>query len=117
MRFFRSTHLLMSLSLETLTSMIRTGRPTLVELIDPVNSVVIFLSQITLLRWFTFRLSLSLSCRFRFISSDASICSTMAFPPLKNFNHVAVSVSIDLPSNSKQDGQFHCITYDYSRAD
>ena len=29
-----------------------------------------------------------------FISSDASICSTMAFPPLGNSDHVAVSVSI-----------------------
>ena len=30
-----------------------------------------------------------------FISSDASICSTMAFPPLGNSDHVVVSVSID----------------------
>ena len=36
-----------------------------------------------------------------FISSDASISSTMAFPPLRNSNHVVVSVSIDFPSNSK----------------
>ena len=35
-----------------------------------------------------------------FLSSDASICSTMAFPPLGNFDHVAVSVSIDFPSYS-----------------
>ena len=41
MRFSRSTHLLMSL--ETLTSIIRTGLPILVELIDLVNSVIIFL--------------------------------------------------------------------------
>ena len=32
-----------------------------------------------------------------FISSDASICSTMAFPPLGNSGHV--SVSIEFPSN------------------
>ena len=32
-----------------------------------------------------------------FISSDASICSTMAFPPLENSEHVVVSVSIDFP--------------------
>ena len=31
---------------------------------------------------------LSLSCSFRFISSDATNCSTMAFPPLGNSNHV-----------------------------
>ena len=30
--------------------------------------------------------------------SDASICSTMAFPPLGNFDHVVVSVSIDFQS-------------------
>ena len=36
-----------------------------------------------------------------FISSDASICSTMAFPPLGNSDHVVVSVSIDFPSNSQ----------------
>ena len=56
MRFSRSTHLLIFLSLETLTSIIRTGLPILVELIDLVNSVIIFLSQMTLLRWLTFLL-------------------------------------------------------------
>ena len=30
-----------------------------------------------------------------FLSSDTSICSTMAFPPLGNSDHVVVSVSID----------------------
>ena len=34
-----------------------------------------------------------------FISSDASICSTMAFPPLGNSDHVVVSVFIDFPIN------------------
>ena len=52
-----------------------------------------------------------------FISSDMSICSTMAFPPLGNFVHVVVSVSIDFPINLKQDALFHRIAYDYSRAD
>ena len=52
-----------------------------------------------------------------FISSDDSICLTMAFPPLGNSDHVAVSVSIDFQSNSKWDTPFHCIAYDYSRAD
>ena len=37
MRFSRSTHLLMCLPLETLTSIIRTGLPIPVELIDLVN--------------------------------------------------------------------------------
>ena len=51
-----------------------------------------------------------------FISSDASICSTMAFLPLDNSDHVVVSVSIDFPINSKQDTLFHCMAYDYSCA-
>ena len=51
-----------------------------------------------------------------FLSSDASICSTMAFPPLGNSDHV-VSVSIDFPSNSQRDAPFHRIAYDYSRTD
>ena len=49
-----------------------------------------------------------------FISSDASICSTMAFPPLENSDHVVVSVSIDFPINSKQDTPFHRMAYHYS---
>ena len=52
-----------------------------------------------------------------FLSSDASICSTMAFPPLGNSDHVVVSVSIDVPTKSQQDAPFHRIAYDYSRAD
>ena len=42
------------------------------------------------------------------LSSDASICSTTAFP---------ASVFIDSPSNSQCDAPFHLITYDYSRGD
>ena len=52
-----------------------------------------------------------------FLFSDANICSTMAFPPLGNSDHVVVSVSIDFPINSKQDAPFHRIAYDYSPAD
>ena len=52
-----------------------------------------------------------------FISSDTSICSTMAFPPLGNSDHVVVSVSIDFPTNSQQDAPFYYIAYEYSRAD
>ena len=48
---------------------------------------------------------------------DASICSTMAFPSLANFDHVGVSISIDFPTNSQRDAAFHCIAYDYSHAD
>ena len=52
-----------------------------------------------------------------FFSSDASICSTIAFPPSRNYLHVFVSVSIDFTSNSKQDATLHHIADDYSRAD
>ena len=52
-----------------------------------------------------------------FLSSDASFCSTLVFPPLGNSDHVVVSVSIDFPINSKQDTLFHRVAYDYSRAD
>ena len=52
-----------------------------------------------------------------FIFPDTIICSTMAFPPLGNSDFVAVSVSIDFPTNSKQDAPFHRIAYDYSHAD
>ena len=52
-----------------------------------------------------------------FISSDASICSTMSFSPLANSDHIVVSVSIDFPINSKQDTPFHRVAYDYSRVD
>ena len=42
-----------------------------------------------------------------FFSSDASICSTMAFPPLRSSDHVRVSVSINFAIISKQDTPFH----------
>ena len=110
------------LSSETLTSIIRTRLPILVELIDLVHSVIIFLSQMTLLMvnfssWIPDCDSHSPALLDLFISSDASICSTVAFPPLGNSDHVVVSVSIDFPTNSQQDAPFHRIAYDYSRAD
>ena len=52
-----------------------------------------------------------------FLSSDASNCSTIAFPLLRNSNHVVVSVSIGFPLNSILYAPFHCIAYDYSCAD
>ena len=44
------------------------------------------------------------------------LCSTMAFLPLGNSDHVVVSVSIDFPSNSQRDAPFHCLAYNYSHA-
>ena len=52
-----------------------------------------------------------------FSSSGASICSTMAFPALGNFDHVVVSAPIDFPSNSKRDASFHHVAYHCSRTD
>ena len=43
--------------------------------------------------------------------------TTISFPPLGNSDHVAVSVSIDFPSNSQRNALFHCIVYDYSCGD
>ena len=90
---------------------IRTALLILVELIDLVNSVIIFVSQMTLLGWLTFPLgsqtdSHSPALLDTFVSSDASICSIMAFPPLGNSDHTVVSVSIDFRSNSQQDSCF-----------
>ena len=72
----------------------------------PDNSVIILQSQMTLLRWLTFLLgSLTVTHNTAvldlFVSSYASICSTMVFPPFGNSDHVVVSVSIDFLSNSK----------------
>ena len=52
-----------------------------------------------------------------FISSYSSICSSMGFTLLGNSDHVVVSFLIDLLSNLHRDVLFHCIAYDYSRAD
>ena len=43
--------------------------------------------------------------------------SKMTFPPLGNSDHVAFSVFIDSPPNSKQNVPFHCMSYEHSCAD
>ena len=48
-----------------------------------------------------------------FLFSEASICSGMVFPPLGNSDHIVDPISIDIPSNSKQDAPFHCIAHEY----
>ena len=109
MRFSRPSHP-NCFSLETLKCIIRNGVPILVKLIDLVYSVIIVLSQTTLLRQLTFLLesqtvirdSHSSALLYLFISSGASICSKMAFPSLENSDHVAVSVSIAFRINSNR---------------
>ena len=64
--------------------------------------------QTTLLRWLT--------VLYPDLRQSLFFLSTMAFPPLRNSDHVVVSVSIDFPTNSQQDAPFHRIAYDYSRA-
>ena len=118
MRFSRSTHLLMCLFLETLTSMIRTGQPILVEMIDLVRSAINNLAQmVNFPTLFLDGDSHSPALLDLFISSDTSICSTVVFPPLGNSDHVVVSVSTDFSSNSQQDAPFYHIAYAYSCAD
>ena len=90
----------MHLSLETLTSIVRTGVAILLELIDLVNFVLIFFisNGLTQMVWFPTWIpdcdSHSPGLLDLFLSSDASISSTMAFPPLGNSDHVVFSVSI-----------------------
>ena len=120
MIFSQSTHLLMFLSLESLTFIIRNDLPILVELINLLNAVTIsndLTQMVNFPTWIPDCDSHSPALLDFFLSSDASICSTMAFPPLGNSDHVVVSVSIDFSSNSQQDALFHCIAYDYSCAD
>ena len=112
MRFSGSAHLL-CLFLETLTSIISTGEPVLVELIDSGELFIIFISNdptqvVNFSTWIPDCDSHSLALLDLFLYSDASICSTMAFVPSRNSDHVIVSVSI---------APFHCIAYDYPCAD
>ena len=107
MRFSQSTHLLMFLSLETLTSIIRTDCYNF-SISNDLTQMVNFPTRIPDCD------SHSPALLDLFFSSDANICSTMAFPPLGNSDHVVVSVSIDFPSNYQRDTLFHCIAYDYS---
>ena len=87
---------------------IRNGLPIVVELIDLVNSVIS--NDLTQMVNFSTRIP---DCESHgpalldlIRSSDASICSTVAFPPLGNSDHVAVSVSIDFPTKSERDAHF-----------
>ena len=107
----------MFLFLETLTSIIRAGLPILLELIDLVNTYNFSISNdltqmVNFQTWVPYYDSHSPALLDLFISSDASICSTMALPPLGNSDHVVVSVSINIPSNSQWDAPFHRIAYD-----
>ena len=113
----------MHLSLEALTSIIRPGQPILVKLgelcynFSISNDLTHLTQMVNFPTWIPDCDFHSSALQDLFISSDASICSTMAFPPLGNFDHVVVSVSIYFLSNLQQDATFHCIAFDYSHAD
>ena len=90
----------MFLSLETLTYIIRTGLPILVELTNRVNCYNFSISNgLTQMVNSPTRISdcdsHSPALLDLFSSSDASPCSTMG-----NSDHVIVSNSTDFPSNS-----------------
>ena len=92
------------------------------ELINLVNPVIILISNdltqmVHFPTWFPDCDCHSPALVDLFLSSDASICFTMAFPPLGNSDHVVVPFSIDFPSKSQRDAPFHRLPYDYSRAD
>ena len=106
-----------ALSLKILMSIIRTGLPILLQLIDLVNSVSKNLTQMVHFpTWILDLDSDSPALLDLFLFSDTSICSTMAFPPFGNSDHVAVSVSIDFLSHSQQNSLFNRIAYGYSQA-
>ena len=76
---------------------------------------MIFLSLTNLLRWFHLlleSLTVTLTVLPIWFISDSSICSTVAFPPLWNSDHVVVSISIDFASNSKGIAPSHLAAYD-----
>ena len=113
----------MCLSLETLTSIIRTGSNILVELIDLVNSVIIFLPQTTLLRCLTFLLG-SLTVTLTVLLFWIYLFLLMPVYVLQWVSlHWEILIMLlsqlqfYFPINSKRDPLFHCIAYDYSCAD
>ena len=122
MRFSGSTHLQMCLSLETSTCIIRTGLPILVELIDLVNSVIISLSQMTLLRWLTFLLG-SQTVIFTVLFWSYIFFLTLIFvlQGLSLYWKILVMLSqFPLTFHHIHNGMprfIDCIAYDYSPAD
>ena len=92
----------------------------LLELIDLVNSDIVsnYLSQmVNFPTWIPDGDSHSPTLLDLFISSSVSICSIMAFSSLENSDHNFVSASIGFPSYLHWGAPFHCIAYDYFRAD
>ena len=80
-----------------------------------INSVITFLSQTTLLRWFNFPTwitpcdSHSPTLLYLFLSSDAIICSTMTLTPLGKCHRRVVKLKTGCPVTSH--------SFSYSHAD
>ena len=108
----------MCLFLDTLTSIIRTGGTGRSgELCYNFSISNDLTHMLNLPTWIPDCDSHSPALLVFFLSSDSSICFTLSFPPLRNRDHVVVSVSIDVPSDSHRDALFHCIAYEYSCTD
>ena len=106
MRFSWSTHLLMVL---TLKSIIRTGLLIPVQLIDLVDSVIIFLSKTTLLRWITFLLaskSVILTVLLFWIFYFLTLVFVLKWLSLHWEILIMLSVSIDFTLYSQWDARF-----------
>ena len=108
----------MYLSLETLMTIPRTAQIILVELIYLVNSVIIFLSQMTLLRQLTFlvrflivTLTTLLFWIYLFLLTPAFVLQWLSF-------HCRILIMLSqFLSNSKRDAPFHLIAYNCSCVD
>ena len=120
MRFSCSTHLLTFLSLETLTSIIRTGLTILVELINLVNCYNFSISNdLTQMVNFPIRIPACDSHSPALLDYFFLLKLVLVLQWLSLHWEILmlVSVSIDFPSNSRQAALLHCIAYNYSRAD
>ena len=91
-------------------SIIRTGLPILVELIDLVNSVIIFLSQMTLLRWLTFLLGSQTVILIVLLFWIYLFLLTLVF--VLQWLSLYWEISIVFPSDSQGDPPFRRIAYD-----
>ena len=102
-------------------SIIRTGLPIPVKLINIVNSVIIFLSHTTVLGWLAFLLRSQTVIPTVLLFWISFFLLMLVFVPqwlsLQWEILIMLFVSIAFPSNSQQDGPFHRIAYDYSQAD
>ena len=112
----------MHLSLETLTSIIRTGVAILLELIDLVNFVLIFLSQMVLLRWFGFLLGSQTVILTVLVFWIYFFLLMLVFLPQWLSLHWQILIMLfsqfplEFPSYLEQDALFHHIAYGYSGA-